>query len=108
MNNFFKLITEQYLRGQALTQGKGGYRDIHRDTDHRRGETRRIHEDKYAPPWAHPCNGRRKLDDFNLRISGIRDIIREGIEIDMRIDIAGGAIPLEKPEPRVFLSMRFL
>jgi cobyrinic acid a,c-diamide synthase len=46
--------------------------------------------------------GRRKLDDFDQRICGIRDIIREGIEIDTMMDIARGAIPLEKPESRVF------
>ena len=52
--------------------------------------------------------GRRKLDDFDQRISGIRDIIRGGVEIDTLIDIAGGAIPLEKPGPRVFIHKMIL
>ena len=47
--------------------------------------------------------GRRKLDDFDQRISGIRDIIRDGIEIDTLIDIAREATPLENPVPRVFI-----
>jgi len=31
--------------------------------------------------------GRRKLDDFDQRISGIRDIIREGVEIKRKVRV---------------------
>ncbi|MDF1531179.1 MAG: Ni-sirohydrochlorin a,c-diamide synthase [ANME-2 cluster archaeon] len=47
--------------------------------------------------------GRRKLDDFDRRIKGIEDIIREGIEIDTVLEMAKSAPPMKRPEPDIFV-----
>ena len=47
--------------------------------------------------------GRRKLDDFDQRIKGIADIIREGIEIDTVLEMAKSAPPMKPPEPDIFV-----
>ncbi len=46
--------------------------------------------------------GRRRLDDFDERLGGIKNIIKEGVDIDALISIAGSAEPLERPETKIF------
>lgn len=50
--------------------------------------------------------GRRKLEDFDQRINGMRDIIREGIEIDALLDIAKSAPPITTVQPTIFLHTK--
>ncbi|MDF1558434.1 MAG: Ni-sirohydrochlorin a,c-diamide synthase [ANME-2 cluster archaeon] len=47
--------------------------------------------------------GRRKLDDFDRRIKGIMDIIREGVEIDTILELARSAMPMRVPVPDIFV-----
>ncbi|MFA4934761.1 MAG: Ni-sirohydrochlorin a,c-diamide synthase, partial [Candidatus Methanoperedens sp.] len=46
--------------------------------------------------------GRRRLDDFDERLAGIKNIIKEGVDIDALISIASSAEPLEMPETKIF------
>jgi cobyrinic acid a,c-diamide synthase len=46
--------------------------------------------------------GRRKLDDFDQRMLEIRNIIRDGIELDTLLDLARKVSPLEKPKTNIF------
>ncbi len=46
--------------------------------------------------------GRRRLDDFDERLMGIKNIIKEGVDIDALISIASSAEPLEMPETKIF------
>lgn len=46
--------------------------------------------------------GRRRVDDFNERISAIENIITKGIDLDLVIEIAKSAGPLEKPKRTIF------
>lgn len=46
--------------------------------------------------------GRRKVADFDEKLSSIRRIIKEGIDIDALLQIARTAIPHRRPEPVVF------
>ncbi len=46
--------------------------------------------------------GRRRLDDFDKRLAGIKNIIKEGVDIDALISIASSAEPLERPQAKIF------
>lgn len=46
--------------------------------------------------------GRRRLGDFDERLSGIEKIINEGVDVDRLLAIAGSAKPLESPENSIF------
>jgi len=46
--------------------------------------------------------GRRRLGDFDERLTGIEKIINEGVDVDRLLDIAGSAKPLESPENSIF------
>lgn len=47
--------------------------------------------------------GRRKLDDFDHRMKGIGDIIREGVEIDSLLELARKAPPVGRPQHKIFI-----
>lgn len=46
--------------------------------------------------------GRRRLGDFGERLRGIRNIIKEGVDVDRLVSIAGSAEALERPEANIF------
>ena len=46
--------------------------------------------------------GRRKVADFDVNLGRIKEIIKEGINIDRFISIANSAQPLEKPQENIF------
>ncbi len=46
--------------------------------------------------------GRCRLDDFEERLMGIKNIIKEGVNIDAFVSIAGSAEALERPETNIF------
>ncbi len=46
--------------------------------------------------------GRRRLDDFDERLGGIKNIIKEGVDIDKLISLARAAEPLQRPETNIF------
>lgn len=46
--------------------------------------------------------GRRKVADFDANLGRIKEIIKEGIDIDRFISIANSARPLEKPNEKIF------
>ncbi len=46
--------------------------------------------------------GRRRLADFDVNLGRIKDIIKEGIDIDRFISIANSAPPLEMPLENIF------
>ncbi len=46
--------------------------------------------------------GRRRLDDFDDRLGGIKNIIKEGVDIDKLVSFASSAQPLEKPQENIF------
>ncbi|MCZ7395427.1 MAG: Ni-sirohydrochlorin a,c-diamide synthase [Candidatus Methanoperedens sp.] len=46
--------------------------------------------------------GRRRLDDFDARLEGIKNIIKEGVDIDALISIAKSAQPLVRPKTNIF------
>lgn len=46
--------------------------------------------------------GRRRVADFDVNLGRIKEIIKEGIEIEKFIQIANSAPPLEKPEDKIF------
>ena len=47
---------------------------------------------------------RRRSSDFDARISTIRDVISEGVDIEKVLDIARQAAPLPKPENTTFIK----
>jgi cobyrinic acid a,c-diamide synthase len=47
---------------------------------------------------------RRRADNFDERITFIRDTIKEGVDIDCLLEIAHNAPPLEKPANTAFLA----
>ncbi len=47
---------------------------------------------------------RRRADNFDERITFIKDTVREGVDIDRLLEIAHRAQPLEKPVNTVFLT----
>ena len=49
--------------------------------------------------------GRRRLGDFDERLEGIEKIIKEGVDIDRFLAIAGSAKPLESPENSIFTGL---
>ncbi len=46
--------------------------------------------------------GRRRLNDFDERLRGIKNIIKEGVDIDRLIALAKSAEPLKKPSVNLF------
>ncbi len=46
--------------------------------------------------------GRRRLDDFDECLGGIKNIIKEGVDIDALISLAKSTEPLERPEMNIF------
>ena len=50
--------------------------------------------------------GRRKVADFDEKLSSIRRIIKEGIDIDTLLEIAGTASPHRRPEPEIFKAQQ--
>ncbi len=46
--------------------------------------------------------GRRRLDDFDERLGGIKNIIKEGVDIDKLISLANAAEHLQRPETNIF------
>ncbi|MCX9085368.1 MAG: Ni-sirohydrochlorin a,c-diamide synthase [Candidatus Methanoperedens sp.] len=46
--------------------------------------------------------GRRRVADFDVNLGRIKEIIKEGIDIDRFISIANSAPPFEKPQENIF------
>ncbi len=46
--------------------------------------------------------GRRRLSDFDERLRGIKNIIKEGIDVDKLVSLAKSAEPLQKPGVNIF------
>lgn len=46
--------------------------------------------------------GRRRLSDFDERLSGIKNIIKQGVDMDSLLSFAQSAQPLDKPDVKIF------